>query len=165
MKVYFSQFGEITNLRLSRNPKRGKSRHYSFIEFKDDDVAKIVATTMNGYMMFNRTLTCQFIPSDQLHKSTFFEQPKHKDFFARQRTIVNKHNKPRSEEEQKMRVKRLLEREEKRKKKLEAAGISYDFNGFHSLAAANKNTHKVFFTETDDSNEEKNEGEEASHQM
>ena len=33
MRAYFSQFGAITQLRLARNKKTGKSQHYAFIEF------------------------------------------------------------------------------------------------------------------------------------
>ena len=34
MKSYFSQFGEVTRLRLSRSKKTGKSKHFAFVEFK-----------------------------------------------------------------------------------------------------------------------------------
>ena len=33
MRGYFSQFGEVSRLRLSRNKKTGKSKHYAFVEF------------------------------------------------------------------------------------------------------------------------------------
>ena len=38
MRSFFSQFGVITRLRLSRNPKTGKSRHFAFIEFESKEV-------------------------------------------------------------------------------------------------------------------------------
>ena len=34
MRSYFGQFGEVTRLRLSRNKKTGKSKHYAYVEFK-----------------------------------------------------------------------------------------------------------------------------------
>ncbi|KAH9368199.1 hypothetical protein HPB48_010620 [Haemaphysalis longicornis] len=58
MKKYFSQFGRVTNLRLSRSAKTGGSRGYAFIEFESEDVAKIVADTMDGYLFFNKILKC-----------------------------------------------------------------------------------------------------------
>lgn len=36
----------------------GGSKGYAFVEFACDEVAKIVAETMNNYMMFGRLLKC-----------------------------------------------------------------------------------------------------------
>ncbi|PWW74045.1 RNA-binding domain-containing protein, partial [Tuber magnatum] len=66
MRSYFSQFGEITRLRLSRNKRTGKSKHYAFIEFADADVAKIVADTMNNYLLFGHILKCKIVPRDDI---------------------------------------------------------------------------------------------------
>jgi len=38
MRAYFGQFGEVTRLRLSRNKKTGKSKHYAYVEFKHPEV-------------------------------------------------------------------------------------------------------------------------------
>lgn len=67
MRAYFSQFGEITRLRLSRNRLTGRSKHYAFIEFSSATVAKIVAETMDNYLMYSHILKCKFVPQDQLH--------------------------------------------------------------------------------------------------
>ncbi|KAJ9247498.1 hypothetical protein DTO207G8_8074 [Paecilomyces variotii] len=67
MRAYFSQFGEITRLRLSRNRVTGRSKHYAFIEFASSSVAKIVAETMNNYLMYGHILKCKFVPNEQLH--------------------------------------------------------------------------------------------------
>jgi len=45
---YFSQFGAITRLRVSRNKKTAKARSYGFIEFASPDVAAIAAEAMDG---------------------------------------------------------------------------------------------------------------------
>lgn len=45
---YFSQFGAITRLRVSRNKKTAKARSYAFIEFASPDVAAIAAEAMDG---------------------------------------------------------------------------------------------------------------------
>jgi nucleolar protein 15 len=58
MKEYFTQFGQVNQLRLSRNRKTGKSKHYGFIEFKSAEVAQIVAETMDNYLMFGHILKC-----------------------------------------------------------------------------------------------------------
>lgn len=67
MRAYFSQFGEITRLRLSRNRITGRSKHYAFVEFSSTSVAKIVAATMDNYLMYGHILKCKYVPSEQLH--------------------------------------------------------------------------------------------------
>lgn len=67
MRAYFSQFGEITRLRLSRNRLTGRSKHYAFVEFASTTVAKIVAETMDNYLMYGHILKCKFVPAEQLH--------------------------------------------------------------------------------------------------
>ncbi|KAK6428212.1 nucleolar protein, partial [Oleoguttula sp. CCFEE 5521] len=41
MRAYFVQFGAITHLRLARNKKTGKSKHFAFVEFASSNVADI----------------------------------------------------------------------------------------------------------------------------
>jgi nucleolar protein 15 len=67
MRAYFSQFGDITRLRLSRNRVTGSSKHYAFIEFASATVAKIAAETMNNYLMYGHILKCKYIPQEQQH--------------------------------------------------------------------------------------------------
>lgn len=67
MRAYFSQFGDITRLRLSRNRVTGRSKHYAFIEFASSVVAKIVAETMNNYLMYGHILKCKYVPQEQQH--------------------------------------------------------------------------------------------------
>lgn len=71
MKKYFSQFGKINKLRLSRNKKTGASKHYAFVEFASTEVADIVARTMDNYLMFGHILKCKLIPDDQVHPDLF----------------------------------------------------------------------------------------------
>ncbi|KAK8202791.1 hypothetical protein IWZ01DRAFT_515431 [Phyllosticta capitalensis] len=71
MRAYFSQFGDITRVRLSRNKKTGRSKHYAFIEFAHASVARIVAETMDKYLMFGHILQVRYIPADQVHPDLF----------------------------------------------------------------------------------------------
>ena len=61
IKRFLSQFGVVKRMRLSRNPRTGKSRHYAFIEFEYASTAAVVAKAMNGYMMFGRTIKCNVV--------------------------------------------------------------------------------------------------------
>ena len=69
MREYFSQFGDISRLRLSRSRKSGASKHYAFVEFTSAGVAKIVADTMNNYLMFGHILKCKAVPKEQVHEN------------------------------------------------------------------------------------------------
>lgn len=69
MRSYFSQFGSILRLRLSRNRTTGASKHYAFIEFASSSVASIVAETMNNYLLFGHILKCKLVPKEQLHEN------------------------------------------------------------------------------------------------
>jgi nucleolar protein 15 len=71
MKKYFSQFGRIKRLRLSRNKQTGASKHYAFVEFQSTEVADIVARTMDNYLLFGHILRCKLIPDDQVHPDLF----------------------------------------------------------------------------------------------
>ncbi len=46
MRGFFSQFGDVERVRLSRSKKTGGSKGYAFIEFKDAADTKIVAESM-----------------------------------------------------------------------------------------------------------------------
>ena len=71
MRGFFSQFGEVSRLRLSRNKKTGKSKHYAFLEFKHPAVAKIVAETMDNYLMFGQVLKVRVCLPGEVHADTF----------------------------------------------------------------------------------------------
>ncbi|CAJ1406751.1 unnamed protein product [Effrenium voratum] len=71
MKTYFSQFGEVTRFRLSRSKKTGGSKGYGFIEFRQESVAKIVAQTMNKYLISDKSLVCEFLPKEKCHPKMF----------------------------------------------------------------------------------------------
>lgn len=71
MREYFKQFGTILKLRLSRNPKTGKSRHFAFIQFESATVSDIVAKTMDNYLLFSHILKVKVVPDEQVHADLF----------------------------------------------------------------------------------------------
>jgi len=71
MRSYFSQFGTLARLRLARNKLSGASKHFGFIEFASLEVAKIVAATMDKYLMFGHILQVRLIPREQVHPQLF----------------------------------------------------------------------------------------------
>ncbi|CAA3019829.1 uncharacterized RNA-binding -like, partial [Olea europaea subsp. europaea] len=49
MEGFFKQFGTIKRLRIGRNRKTGKSRHFGFVEFESPEVGKVVSEFMHNY--------------------------------------------------------------------------------------------------------------------
>lgn len=130
LKGYFSQFGNVTRVRLSRSKKTGGSKGYAFVEFECDEVAKIVAETMNNYLFCERLLKCEFIPPEKVHEKLFkgcsriFKKPSY--------PAVARYNRKRTVEQKEKMTKRLLAKERMLRKRLSAKGIDYDFPGFAS---------------------------------
>lgn len=71
MKTFFSQFGTVTRIRLSRSKKNAGSKGYAFIEFEEESVAEIVAQTMNKYLLFEKQLVCNIVPKEKQHPALF----------------------------------------------------------------------------------------------
>jgi len=71
IKEYFSQFGEITRLRVVRSKKTGASKHRAFIEFADTEVADIAARTMDSYLLFGHILRAKLVEPSQVHPELF----------------------------------------------------------------------------------------------
>ena len=61
LKKYFSQFGTITRIISPKSSKTGRSVGYAFIEFEDEETARIAAKTMNNYILFEKILKCSFV--------------------------------------------------------------------------------------------------------
>lgn len=66
LRAYLSQFGTITHLRLARNRKTGKSKHFAFVEFASSAVADIVAKTMDKYLLFGHIMQARRVPEEQV---------------------------------------------------------------------------------------------------
>ncbi|KAI9104087.1 hypothetical protein DFS34DRAFT_305600 [Phlyctochytrium arcticum] len=132
MKAYFAQFGEVKRLRLSRNRKTGKSKHYAFIEFETPAVAAIVAETMHNYLLFNHSLICKVLDLTQVHADLW--KGANKRFKRLPRALIQRHvhNKEKDKESHEKHTQSLKKSESVKRKKLAKAGIEYDFPGFSS---------------------------------
>lgn len=128
LKSYFEQFGKVRRLRLSRSKKTGGSKGYAFIEYDCDEVAKIVAETMNNYLMGERLIQCHVIPPEKVHEKMFVGS--RRQFKRPSLPAVARYNKTRTAEEVEKMKGKLLRKESKLRKRLAAHGIEYDFPGF-----------------------------------
>ncbi|KAL3056752.1 MKI67 FHA domain-interacting nucleolar phosphoprotein [Trematomus bernacchii] len=128
LKPYFEQFGKVLRLRLSRSKKTGGSKGYAFIEFDCDEVAKIVAETMNNYLMGERLIKCHVVPPEKVHEKMFVGSQK--VFKKPSLPAVSRYNKTHTEEQVTKMKDKLLRKEAKLRKRIAAHGIDYDFPGF-----------------------------------
>ncbi|XP_072020839.1 uncharacterized protein [Amphiura filiformis] len=127
MRKYFSQFGQVKRLRLSRSKKSGRSRGFAFIEFEFPEVAKVVAETMNGYLTYQKIMKCRVIPTEKIHPQLFkgcdekFKKPWHRE------ASKNRHNSLLTAAEDRIHIaqKRRVQLERRRNKKLEELGIAF----------------------------------------
>lgn len=117
LNQYFSQYGDVTRLRLARSERTGGSKGFAYIEFKYPEVAKVAAESMDNYLMFRQKLKTVYIPPDQQDHDYFkqtvqFVQDKNgKTKLVTPATIraakaVANYNKPVSAEAQANRVER-----------------------------------------------------------
>lgn len=136
LRAYFSQFGKVTRLRISRSKKTGRSKGYAFVEFDCDEVAKIVAETMNNYLIGERLIKCHLVPPEKVHEKLFVGSQK--IFKKPSRPAVSRYNKNHSAEDLKKVTGKLLRKESKLRKRLAEKGIDYDFPGFAAQVPAKK---------------------------
>ncbi|KAF8402868.1 hypothetical protein HHK36_010960 [Tetracentron sinense] len=126
MEGFFKQFGTIKKLRIARNKKTGKSKHFGFIEFESPQVAKIVADCMHNYLMFEHMLQVHLIPTERVHPKLWHGVNRRYKPLNWAQIEQKKHNKTRTVEEHKKLVKGILKRDQNRRKRIEAAGIEYE---------------------------------------
>lgn len=128
LKKYFQQFGEITRLRLSRNKKTGKSKHYAFIEFKEFDVAKIAAETMNNYLLMGHLLQVSLLSNDKIHENLFVGANTKFKVIPFSKINQGKHDRKRSREEWEKLNNNHLNNLKSKQDSLNSMGINYDIN-------------------------------------
>ena len=143
MRGYFAQFGDVTKVKLSRSKTSGKSKGYAFVEFESSEVAKIAAEAMHDYLMFGQKLVCNLVPLEDLHPHTFKGSNQRFKKIPWRKIESERHNKERTAEEETRRIKKLATKDSKRQKKIKAAGIDYDFQGYVSKTSSAKKAPKA----------------------
>ncbi|QEU58198.1 Nop15 [Kluyveromyces lactis] len=63
LSKYFSQFGDLKQVRLARNKKTGNSRHYAFLEYINKDDAIVAQESMNNYLLMGHLLKVKVLPN------------------------------------------------------------------------------------------------------
>eukprot|EP01126_Amoeba_proteus_P056709 TRINITY_DN7162_c0_g1_i7.p1 TRINITY_DN7162_c0_g1~~TRINITY_DN7162_c0_g1_i7.p1 ORF type:complete len:251 (+),score=46.99 TRINITY_DN7162_c0_g1_i7:118-870(+) len=123
IQKFFSQFGDVLRVKLGRS-KRGKSKHYAYVEFVDPAVAKVAADTMDNYILFNRMIKCQVVPPERMTPGMFLKRKIILDPQAHHRSQYKKNMKLTPGK-----VNTIMAKEARKHKKLKEAGIEYSFPG------------------------------------
>jgi len=148
MRGFFSQFGTVSRLRLARNKKTGRSKHYAFIEFRHAEVGEVVAKAMNGYLLFSKVLVAKLMAPKEVHPETFKNANRKFKFVDRTMMERKLQNRARLPEEAAKREANLLVSDAKKRKKLAELGIEYEFGGYAEAAErSQKRTRGVLTTE------------------
>ena len=123
MEGFFSQFGVVTNLRLSRSKRTGASKGYAFIEFGDAETASIAAKTMDKYLMHGKQLVAHVVPPETASRPKLFKGAD-KPFLPR------KGGKEQRERSDGPNPASLRKREQKKRQRLAEQFPGYDYPGY-----------------------------------
>lgn len=106
LSKYFSQFGDLRQLRLARNKKTGNSRHYGFIEFVNKDDALVAQETMNNYLLMGHLIKVVVLPKGSTIQKLFkYKRRVHRELGIKDSEKVKK----RAEAKHLARIKKLRE--------------------------------------------------------
>ncbi|KAF9234628.1 hypothetical protein BU15DRAFT_65551 [Melanogaster broomeanus] len=101
-----------------------------FLEFDSSSVAQIVAETMDNYLLMGHIMRCRVIPKEEVHPELWMGANRKWRPVPRDRISRLQHNKVTTMDYESIHraEKRLMKRQRERKRKLEEAGIKYDFD-------------------------------------
>ena len=140
---FFDQFGLVTRLRVSRNKKTGKAKHYAFVEFQSAEVAAIAAEAMDNYIMFKQKLKVNVVKAADIHPQLFKGANRKFRAIPRQKLSREQHNRERTAEEDALRVKKAVAKDKQRQQRIKAAGIDYEYDPL-KLSMSATSTHTKF---------------------
>ncbi|KXZ50185.1 hypothetical protein GPECTOR_17g822 [Gonium pectorale] len=127
MLGYFSQFGKVTRVRISRNKRTGNARGYAFVEFQYPEVAKVAVEAMDGYFLFKQRLSCKLVPPSKVHPLLFKNANRKFKVIPWRKVERMRHDRERTAEEHALRVARLIRKDKQRQKKIREKGIDYEY--------------------------------------
>ena len=132
LKNFLQQFGNVVNIRISRSVQTGNARGYAFVRWEDAETARVVADTLQGYFVGQRRLVCHAVPNP--HKSMFYNTDKVIQRRQLKRKVAEKERERALGNAVKIKeiTARLVQRERKKRAKLAALGIDYDFPGYEA---------------------------------
>merc|ERR1712166_380362 len=131
LRRFLSQFGKVYNCRVARKIETGKTKGFAFVRFGDDEVTQIACETLHGYFLEKQRLFCQVRPA---HPGMFFDTDKMIDKRQKKLALETKqrNNNLANSDKLKAITSKLVTREMKKRERLAALGVDYDFPGYKS---------------------------------
>ncbi|KAI0985535.1 hypothetical protein GJ496_006130 [Pomphorhynchus laevis] len=130
---YFSQFGDITRLKLIRSRRTGASKGYAFIDFKYPEAAQISSEAMNGYLVDDHVLKCSVVLRDVDY---VFKNWQKKPYVKSIQTKQRNHNVNRSDSQ----ISRIKLRQQKKLAKkinvMSDLGVDINLSDFQNIENA-----------------------------
>lgn len=83
---------------------------------------------MDNYLLMSHLLQCKFIPASEVHPQLWIGANKKWKVIPRSRLQRLNYEKERDEDQKAASEKRLLQRQDNKKRKIKAAGIDYNFD-------------------------------------
>ena len=136
LRGFFSQFGNVKHVKVSRSKRTARSKGYAFVGFDSAEVAAIACRAIDGYIMFGQVLKCSIVRRADVHPDLFKGCDRKFRAIPWQRIAAEIHDKPLTASEERTRNRRLLRDERKRQKRIADAGIDYEFGGYAGGGAA-----------------------------
>ncbi|KII72516.1 MKI67 FHA domain-interacting nucleolar phosphoprotein [Thelohanellus kitauei] len=130
---FFSQFGDVLKVHIKRSRKTAQTKGYGFVMFKEPEVARIAASAMNNYIMFDKMIKCQVVKPNKIHDKMFKGYRIPDEYYYqvwKARDAIREKNIAINEAKRNPNISESLRHELKEKKqneKLKAAGINYQF--------------------------------------
>lgn len=115
LSKYFSQFGDLKEVRLARNKKTGNSRHYGFVQFVNPDDSRVAHDTMNNYLLMGHLLQVRLLPKGSKIEKLY--KYKQRAFSA----------PPKPKKSAKELKELSSQKHEERMEKLKKAGINFEY--------------------------------------
>ncbi|KAK5968228.1 RRM domain-containing protein [Trichostrongylus colubriformis] len=135
---YFTQFGKVVRVRVARNVKTGNHKGWAYVGFEDKDVAEIAAETMNGYLMFEKRLSCHVMAPEKIPKSMKsgprYVAPPHMRGRAKRDAL--KRNKDKTKEQERKSEARRKAAQKRKLDKLKNLGIEYELDSISTSSKA-----------------------------
>lgn len=126
----------MTRVRVSRNKKTAKAKHYAFLEFASPAVARVAADAMDGYLMFASRLAVKVVPPSRVHPALFKGANRTFTKVPWRKIEAERHNADRDEVKEAARASRAAARDRKRAAKIKKAGLEYEYELLDAAAPA-----------------------------
>ncbi len=128
---YFSQYGEVVEVKLHRSKHTHISKGEAFLQFRSPSLASQVTDFLNGYLLDGHILLSYVLTPELANPFTYPQKP-HK-FKSWKRLHLQQKHRPTAEEQTSHLIHSLLRNEEKKKSKLAGLSLNYDYKGFSSF--------------------------------